>query len=211
MRVPLTVALAILAVRGASAAEPVRAVKLFSATPVTESAPCANPLQCSPTRDRVVYDEMLLVLSCRARPTAVLSGTPDGRGPLIVDNFIEVNGSNVCVGGAADNGTEQCYNVPFFGAIGSRALDAAPPVAPIDVRAAMPVHGRGAVLFSLIDYGGLYFNSDVWLVTDCAIHQKASICHKPGTPAEKILTVGSSAISGHLRHGDTLDLSACRR
>ena len=31
-----------------------------------------------------------------------------------------------------------------------------------------------------------------------------TICHKPGTPAEKTMTVESSALSGHLGHGDTL-------
>jgi hypothetical protein len=30
------------------------------------------------------------------------------------------------------------------------------------------------------------------------------ICHKPGTPAEKTLTVPQSAVPGHLGHGDTL-------
>ena len=30
-----------------------------------------------------------------------------------------------------------------------------------------------------------------------------SICHKPGTPAEKTLTLPPSAIGGHMGHGDT--------
>jgi hypothetical protein len=29
-----------------------------------------------------------------------------------------------------------------------------------------------------------------------------TICHKPGTPAEKTLTVPKSALGGHLGHGD---------
>jgi len=33
---------------------------------------------------------------------------------------------------------------------------------------------------------------------------KVTICHKPGTPAEKTLSVPPSAVPGHLGHGDTL-------
>lgn len=34
--------------------------------------------------------------------------------------------------------------------------------------------------------------------------QMVTICHKPGTPAEKTMTLPQSALSGHLGHGDTL-------
>ena len=33
---------------------------------------------------------------------------------------------------------------------------------------------------------------------------KITICHKPGTPAEKTLSVGASAWGGHSGHGDTM-------
>src|SRR5918998_2855002 len=35
-----------------------------------------------------------------------------------------------------------------------------------------------------------------------AHQQKVTICHKPGTPAEKTMEVPKSAVDGHLRHGD---------
>ena len=35
-----------------------------------------------------------------------------------------------------------------------------------------------------------------------AQQQKVTICHKPGTPAEKTMEVPQSAVDGHLRHGD---------
>src|SRR5919112_1992999 len=38
-----------------------------------------------------------------------------------------------------------------------------------------------------------------------AQQQKVTICHKPGTPAEKTMEVPPSALHGHLRHGDRLD------
>jgi ferric-dicitrate binding protein FerR (iron transport regulator) len=34
--------------------------------------------------------------------------------------------------------------------------------------------------------------------------KKVTICHKPGTPAEKTMTVSESALKGHLGHGDHL-------
>jgi len=33
---------------------------------------------------------------------------------------------------------------------------------------------------------------------------KVTICHKPGTPAEKTLQVPAQAVPGHLGHDDTL-------
>jgi len=192
------------------AKQPRSAIKLFTALPVTESAPCVIPGSCAPVRDRVVFDQTELLLSCRTHPSAVLSSTPDGRGRLVVDNFMEVNGRDVCTGGVLAEGLEQCFNPPVVPVLGTPATTALRSVAPIDVSNDMP-GGKAVVTFSLVDYGGIYANTDIWLVTDCKLSPKASICHKPGTPAEKILTVGSPAIAGHLRHGDTLDLTACRR
>jgi hypothetical protein len=37
-----------------------------------------------------------------------------------------------------------------------------------------------------------------------AQQQKVTICHKPGTPAEKTMEVPRSAVDGHLGHGDHL-------
>jgi hypothetical protein len=31
-----------------------------------------------------------------------------------------------------------------------------------------------------------------------------TICHKPGTPAQKTMKVPASAVKGHRKHGDTL-------
>ena len=42
-------------------------------------------------------------------------------------------------------------------------------------------------------------------------YPKVKICHKPGTPAAKILTIPQSAVPGHLGHGDTTDLSKCKK
>jgi hypothetical protein len=208
--VSLVLVVAVLTSDGVGGAQPPHAIKLFRAMPVTDSAPCVNPGGCSAVTDRVVFDEAALLLSCRSHPTAVLSSTADGLGPLVADNFIEVNGRNVCTEGTGPGGGGSCFNWPVVWDIGTPALDAYQSVPPLDVSGDMP-RGRGTVTFALVDYGGIYANSDIWLVTDCVAHQKAAICHKPGTPAEKVLTVGVAALSGHLGHGDTTDLRACKR
>jgi hypothetical protein len=115
-----------------------------------------------------------------------------------------VNGTDICPGGT-------CFDPPTTDVIGMPAADAYQPIPPIDISGLMPRKGPGTVNVSLVDYGGVYASTDIWLVTDCTVHHQVGICHKPGTPAEKILTVGLSAITGHLRHGDTLDLTVCRQ
>jgi hypothetical protein len=211
--VSLTVLFAVLMSGDVGGAHAPNAIRLFRATPVTESAPCVSPLGCSPVSDRVVFDEAALLLSCRSHPTAVLSSTADGSGHLVADNFIEVNGRNVCSTGGTvtGDGVPTCFDWPVVQDIGTPALNAYQSVPPLNISGDMPDKGRGTVTFALVDYGGIYANSDIWLVTDCRIHQKAAICHKPGTRAEKVLEVGVAAVSGHLRHGDTTDLSACHR
>jgi hypothetical protein len=209
-RVLFIVTLASIASWAVTDAQAQSAMKLFHAAPITISAPCSGPLGCDPVVDRVVFDEAALVLSCKGRPTAVLSSTADGHGRLVVDNFMEVNGVNVCTGGVLGGGVQNCFNEPVNGFIGSPALDAYPSVPPIDVSSQIPHGARAIVRFSLVDFGGVYANSDVWLVTNCAAHPRVDICHKPGTRAEHVITISQSAVLGHLGHGDTLDLSACQ-
>ena len=203
VRVFCIVTLTTLSSLAATTAQAQNAIKVFGATPVTRSAPCEGPFGCDLVHDRVVFDEAWLALSCKGQPRAILSSTADGRGGLVVDNFVEVNGDNVCGG--------SCFNHPVFEIIGTPALDAYQSVPPIDVSRLLRPGARSTVSFSLVDVGGIYANSDVWLVTNCTATRKVDICHKPGTRAEHVITVSQSAVSGHLGHGDTLDLSSCQR
>ena len=210
VRVLFIVTLTTLSSWAVTDAQAQNAIKLFAASPVTGSVPCEGPFGCDLAFDRLVFDEATLVLACKGRPSAVLSSTADGRGRLVADNFIEVNGVNACAGGALAAGVENCFNDPVFGVIGTPALDAYQSVPPIDVSRPMPHGARSTVNFSLVDFGGIYANSDVWLVTNCTASRRVDICHKPGTRAEHVITVSQSAVSGHLGHGDTTDVSACR-
>ena len=210
VRVLFIVTLTTLSSWAVTDAQAQNAIKLFAASPVTENTPCQSPLGCDPVFDRMVFDEASLVLACKGRPSAILSSTADGRGRLVADNFIEVNGENVCAGGMSGGGVENCFNDPVFGVVGTPALDAYQSVPPIDVSRLMPHGARSTVTFSLVDFGGIYANSDLWLVTNCTASRRVDICHKPGTRAEHVITVSQSAVSGHLGHGDTIDLASCR-
>src|SRR4029453_16627193 len=130
--VSLVLVVAVLTSDGVGGAQPPHAIKLFSATPVNESA-CS--LGCNPGSDRVVFDEASLLLSCRPHSTAVLSSTADGLGPLVADNFIEVNGRNVCTGGTnTGDSVEQCSNWQGVPQTGTRPLEADHPATPPNVR-----------------------------------------------------------------------------
>ena len=41
-------------------------------------------------------------------------------------------------------------------------------------------------------------------IVECCILEEVTICHKPGTPAQKTLIIPVQALPGHLGHGDTL-------
>jgi hypothetical protein len=77
-------------------------------------------------------------------------------------------------------------------------------IAPVDIRTLLPSGKKRVVTFQLRDGGVVFANSDLWLVTNCVVHNKVGLCHKPGTPAEHTLDVGQSAVSAHLAHGDYL-------
>ena len=207
--VSLIVTLASVVSWAVAGAQAQNAIKLFDANPIATSPPCVGPSGCDPVRDRIAFEDVELVLSCKANPFGILSSTPDGHGPVVVDNFVEVNGKNVCTGGVLRDGVESCFDEPVFYSLGAPALDSYQSVLPLDISHRLQ-RGRAKVRFSLVDYGGIYANSDMWLVTSCTAPRKVDICHKPGTRAEKVITVSQSAVSGHLGHGDTIDVTACR-
>ena len=117
-------------------------VRLWSAIPIT----------FSPGGTVIIASESVN-LEFEAGDTAVLSSTPDGLGAFFTDNFIHINGTNVCTGG---DGTS-CFLSPLYTAI-----------PPIDVSSFIPVGDDDdgpPVVFDLVDAGGLFASTDVYLVT----------------------------------------------
>ena len=56
------------------------------------------------------------------------------------------------------------------------------------------------VVFSLATTQIIACGKDIWT----GVAEKAAVCHKPGTPAEKTLWVPLTAVPWHLAHGDTI-------
>jgi hypothetical protein len=153
-----------------------------------------------PLDQGIVFDQVLLLIGCSSRSTAVISSTPDGSGGVVTDNVIAVNGQNICTSEEGGGG-RSCFD-GFAGSIGDPALAAYGAIPPLDIRHLMPAGKKQVVTFHLTDAGGLLANSDLWLVTNCVVHNKVELCHKPGTPAEHTIEVAQSSVPAHLGHGD---------
>lgn len=60
---------------------------------------------------------------------------------------------------------------------------------------------RRSILLGLIAGTGAFAASRT---TQAKPAGKVTLCHKPGTPAQKTLIVSANAVNGHLGHGDSL-------
>ncbi len=178
-------------------------VKLLDAVPVTyDNEPSTDPSTA------LAFAGTSKVLQCDIIPVqATLSSTADGTGPVVVDNFLTVNGADVCVGGWYGCGNLNTCNVSCFQGFnwgspaGSPAITSYYPVPALDISAKL-LPGRNNVTFEVLDWGAPHASSEIWLITNCTVEQEKAICHKPGTPAEKTLHLPQSAMPGHLGHGD---------
>ncbi|MBI3327270.1 MAG: IPT/TIG domain-containing protein [Nitrospinae bacterium] len=135
-------------------------IKLFDATPAKDTGPVTSEAQAK------VYADTPLTISFAPGDTAIISSTPDGTGSIIVDNFITINGVQVC----------PC----FGGIIGGCCVDPATaagkpletlliPIPPVDVSAFIPVGTDIKLVFELKDYGAISGNTELHLVISRAI------------------------------------------
>lgn len=70
--------------------------------------------------------------------------------------------------------------------------------------------GTNTLYLYASDYGqpqGLQYLANI-TVESTPEDGKVTICHKPGTPAEKTLEIPEAALKGHLKHGDTVGACA---
>jgi hypothetical protein len=131
------------------------AIKLFDAVPVSNVGTITDPLKA------LSFGQTQLVLICPPVPLAIISSDVDGTGPIVVDNFLTVNGVNVCPLGL---GFGNCFQ-SFHGG-SSDASIAYTGVPAIDISPRIS-SGSHVVSFSLDDHGGLLGSSEIWLVTNC--------------------------------------------
>ncbi len=145
----------------------VTSTKLFDAVPVTGSGAQTDPSLA------VSFARKNVTLTCNKTPvTATISSTPDGTGAFVVDNFLAINGSNVCTAGPVEcGGLGTCAARCFLSAapiLGGDALATYQPVPPLDVSAKLGT-GQQIVTFDLMDWGEVLASSDIWLVTNCTV------------------------------------------
>jgi hypothetical protein len=163
-------------------------VKLFDAVAIDSGAQ-ATYETASAFATAQVY------LSCPSGPITSAKLTGPNGGKFIVDNFITVNGTDVCPGNCfselLDNPMSflgESMDVPYLG------------VDPIDISAF--VSTNGLYTFSAMDYGYTLGTTEVYLTTTCSSVNQ--VCHRNnGSSGQKTLNVGAAAVAAHLAHGDT--------
>jgi hypothetical protein len=165
-------------------------LKIFDATAISPTAGSFNPIRTNVFASQDVY------LSCPlgGQPYAYLSGPNNGI--LVVDNFLKVNGNDVCPD------EWNCFDSSFvspMSAIGLSMESAYIGISPIDISS--QINGSGVYSFTLEDYSYAYGNSDIYLHTSCSFGTQ--VCHRDnGKKGWKTLSVGGGALSAHLAHGD---------
>ena len=178
-----------------SAALAQNSVKLFDPVAITSSDPSTllSYNAVAPFGTTQVY------LSCPVgeKPEATLTGPYGGK--LVVDNYVTINGTNVCPNG-------NCFVSVFADPVnylGDSVNSSYLGVDPIDV--SNVITGSGLYTFSFVDYGYTLASSEVYLNTSCSFAPAASqVCHRDnGNKGQKTLTVGPAALSAHLAHGDS--------
>ena len=136
-----------------------------------------------------------LYLACEEDSSATITG-PYADGWLIVDNFITVNGTDICPKQGECFGA---YTGP--GTIGAPIETNFTPIGPITFGLDAGINRYD---FRLMDYGGLLGNSSLDLTTSCS--QVYAVCHKNnGKKGQKTIFVESlNAVNAHTtQHGDT--------
>lgn len=157
---------------------------IFSQNSVTNSGRIMTPSQA------VRVATKSYVITCTEPYSAILSSTPDGLGKVLIDNFLTVNGTNVCPGGP--NASANC-----FSGSGNTSVN------PINI-ARFLSKGKSMVTFDIMDWGSVWQNSNIYLVTsNCVIYSRETICHNPGTDNRPI-SVTQSVLVDLLGRGDRL-------
>lgn len=146
-------------------------IKLFNATPTFSTGEPTSPA------DAVLFSGISLELEFGPNDTARLSSTPDGNGPLVIDNFIAINGVNACEGLSTAH-TESCFRDflmdPLSPEVVGMPIDAVlSSVNAFPVTKFIPI-GKSTLTFDIRDFGVIAGNTDIFLVTTGTVTQVQS-------------------------------------
>ena len=178
----------------ASTANAQNTIKIFDAVAIAPS----NGSVAWDYANSISFRTAEIYMTCPAAGMAqgTLSGPNNSN--LIIDNFITVNGANVCPWNCFGG----LWSSPFE-MLGQPTESAYLGISPINI--SHRLSGSGVYRFDLMDYGDLLGSSEVHLNTNCALEAATQVCHRNNgrRDSSKTLTIGESAIAAHLAHGDT--------
>lgn len=166
-----------------------------------------SPVNVRPSADgtgygtlAVTFNSSTLNLTCPAAPiTAVLSSTADGKGNLLVDNYIGLTATsgtsitgpvNVCLNDVSNTPgiiPQACFTSSYQKVAGSLigqdpdTFVATGGVAPIDISSYLQP-GPVQLQLNLVDTGGYLNNSTVYLNTNCAFNGVTGPANLTGNP-----------------------------
>ncbi len=149
---------------GAGPTAPQSAIKLFNANPTFNTGPQTSAPEAIP------FASTSVILSFAPGDTAFISSTPDGTGPIVIDNFLTISGVNTCEGVPGQipgQALDSCFGPIINPSLptGMPIQTVLTPIPPIDVSKFMPVGTEEPVLFELRDFGVIAGNSELFLVT----------------------------------------------
>lgn len=207
-------------------------VKLFDASVVGGTTTIANMIPPNGKLPIVGATEVATAsafVDCSATtaPAATITGPaiPFG-GWFFVDNFFTITTTAVFNMVQAGASTERQYTCRYEfdgkgcfnafngnsqdnGNIGKPAIDYYSPIPPVDVSASMVPGVTQVLQVDLMDAGVMYGHSEINLSTTCIVPVVTTLCHQPGTPAQKTMyNLPNSSVPGHLDHGDKLGACA---
>jgi len=171
-------------------------INLFDPVAITASEPSQPPYDFNTA---TAFGTTEIYLYCPTGATATLSGANGGG--FIADNFLTVNGTNICPGGPEGS----CFSAVTADPrqhLGEPVETSYSPVAPINISSLL-TEGNSLYTFNLMDYGYSLGSSEINLTTTCT--QVYPVCHRNnGRTGQKTIYVDSlDAVSAHVRHGDT--------
>jgi hypothetical protein len=171
-------------------------LKLFDPVAIAQSTGTFNSID-----DAVAFGTKEIYLTCPASgATASITG-PNGGG-FVIDNFLSVNGVNVCTDWV-DNSCFHGLDTDPLPLVGSPVEEAYIPTGPLDISLQL-IGGTHLYNFRMMDWGYTLGSSEVDLNTSCV--QGIPVCHKDsGKKTDKTIYVDSpSAVSAHVtQHADT--------
>jgi hypothetical protein len=169
-------------------------VKLFDPTVID----LRDPNLALSFETAVAFKTTEIYLSCPLNAQTTISGPNNGN--LIIDNFLTINGANICPG---ENGQGSCFETTIadpYDYLGEIVEIPYVGIAPVNVSSRITT--SGTYTFELKDYGYTFGNNEVYLHTTCSF--VSQVCHRDnGRRQQRTLTIGASAVAAHLAHGDT--------